>query len=474
MSEDIIVADLSFGDSGKGGLVDYLVREIGASAVVRYCGGPQSGHHIVLPSGLWFCFSQFGSGTLIPEVKTHLSSQTLVKISNLLVEEKGLRSIGVTDAFDRLTMDPGCHMVMPYHAMIGQMLEISRGQNRFGSVGMGVGQAVLDREQKGKDALVLSDLLDTHTFRTKVRALWREKTSLGLEMIRQTRSREVEKRYQEFIDFVDVEEMIAIPLRFADEHRDCFQTDQSFFAGEKGRLVLEGTQGTLIDRRYGFFPYVTKTSVMAREGDGLLQENGVTVRSTRVGALRAYTTRHGQGPFPTEDEELGQLLPDDHNPETPWNGKVRVGWFDLLMARYGIEVNGNIDYLAMTNLDRLSPLPEIKVCGSYQYLGEETADLDEFFDWEKSGGVIRIVRIKPPISPTDSRQARLAQHLKLCRPLDFKRFESWQKPLNGEALPEGMHRYLDFMESSKGLSVPIGIASIGPTANDKVRRHRFD
>ena len=140
---------------------------------------------------------------------------------------------------------------------------------------------------------------------------------------------------------------------------------------QSGTIIFEGAQGVLLDENYGFAPYTTWSTTTFSNADTLIQEHAYPGEVIRLGLLRAYGTRHGAGPFPTEDRTLTLTLPDQHNTWNDWQRTFRVGYLDLVATRYAKDVLGKLDYLAITNIDRLTMMPEWKVCNSYSYAGEQ-------------------------------------------------------------------------------------------------------
>ncbi len=467
-----VVVGLGFGDEGKGGIVDYLTRKQGAKLVVRFNGGPQAGHHVVEEGGRWHCFSQFGSGTFISGVRTHLSFQMLIKPASLLEEATCLIKRGVDDALSRLSIDPRCHIITPYHAMIEQMLEASRGKDGFGTVGTGIGQAVLDWEKKGEDALVLADFLNDRLLRHKLQPLWREKREEGQQILGQFPKPKVKGVWQRFQgEEYEPTSLYQEYQRFITEAWRCLRGDVlrdcADITGET--VILEGAQGALLDYQRGFIPYVTKTETTLPAAERWL--NGWPKQVTRIGVVRSYATRHGPGPFVTEDKRLTMRLPESHNGNLTWVGKFRVGWSDLVASRYALALNGRLDFLALTNLDRLSGFKRIRVCIAYEYLGSKNDLLDRYFQWGGFGqDRVRITALKVPF-PTERQNAQLANLLFDCRPLEFIEFKGWQEDISGvrerDGLPKAAQDYVRFLESKQGLGVPIGIISVGPTALHK-------
>lgn len=239
-----------------------------------------------------------------------------------------------------------------------------------------------------------------------------------------------------------------------------FDTDITKF-DEEANVIFEGAQGVLLDNEKGFFPYVTSGSTTFENAENLLLSSGFCGEIVKIGVLRPYFTRHGEGPFVTEDSELAALLPEIHNKENEWQGKMRIGWFDFVAAEYALKVAGKIDYLAITNIDRLTELSEIKFCHSYEYEGTVTKS-DEFslFNWGVWDGKTFITGIKSNFEPELIRNGRLAEHLKKCKP-SYRSYSFYN-----EGKETAIKNFIKYIEGE--LKTPLGITSYGPTASDKV------
>jgi len=320
-----VLVDLGFGDAGKGLLTDYLVRRTGATMVVRYNGGAQAGHNVVAPDGQHHTFAQFGAGTFVPGVRTFLSRDVIVHPTALFREEAHLRSVGVTDALQRLTISADALVITPYHQELNRLRELARGAELHGSCGVGVGETVGHDLATG-DGVRMRDLLDRATLRAK------------LERIRDYAREVTVPRIDQWID--EATPAAALIGDDSSWHRDT--------------VVFEGAQGVLLDQQYGFHPHTTWSTCTSENARRLLAGTNAVV--TTIGILRTYAVRHGAGPLPTESEDV-RATPFDHNTFNPWQGAVRRGWFDATLARYAIEADAHIDALAITHLDWLPRIP---------------------------------------------------------------------------------------------------------------------
>lgn len=349
----VIVVDLTFGDAGKGTMVDFLVRRHGARTVVRYNGGAQAGHNVVLPDGRHHTFSQFGSGTFVTDVRTHLSRFMLVHPLTMISEEKHLHEIGIDDAFDRLTVDEDAIIITPFHQAANRLKEMNRGDGRHGSCGLGIAETASHAIDFPDDAVHARDLTDRDVLVRK------------LEAIRLAKTREIRAIVDRLADDENARAEIDVLLspetvdRVADQFVAFAQTVAIVPATylrdvlrEENHVVFEGAQGILIDEWHGFHPFTTWSTITTEYAETLLREAGFNGRVEKIGVVRSYATRHGPGPFVTESAALTESLPDPHNGTNAWQRNFRVGTFDLVATRYAIEATGGVDVLAVTHLDR--------------------------------------------------------------------------------------------------------------------------
>lgn len=468
-----VVFGLTYGDEGKGTTVDWLCRTFGAKLAVRYGGGPQAAHNVVADDGRWHCFAQLASGLLAPGTNAVLARPMLVEPEALAVEAGVLEKKGVVRPLWRTSVDAGCAVVTPMHKMVNQMAEIARGAARHGSCGMGVGQAALDRE-RGL-AVTVREILDGGAGE-KLRLIHEAKMAEARQLLKAAPTAEMRETFDYFRRRCDRRRLAAIlrdACRRADMKPlvDAAMIIQLALAAGK-TVVFEGAQGALLDRRHGFWPYVTKTKTTGEEALDQLVGCVGQEETEKVGIIRAFATRHGAGPFVTEDARLSRRLADRYNPENRWQGRFRVGWLDLLATRYGLAMNAGADWLMLTNLDRLSPFAEFRVCVSYRYDGP-LGELDRFFEWEPLGrDVARITAFRPPPFSSEPDSDALTRLLFRCRPLEWRTFPGWRRKLtpvkSRDDLPAEVLAFIGFLESEAGLATPIGAVSLSPRPSGKL------
>lgn len=444
MKSAILAADLSFGDAGKGTITDWLARQPGARMVVRYNGGSQAGHNVVLPDSRHHTFSQFGSGTFVAGIQTHLAKEMLVNPAYLLPEGRHLAELGATDAFDRLSVSGDCVVATWFHVAANRLREIARGDANHGSCGQGIGETRADHLQCGEDSLFIRDLLTPITAALKLRST-QERMIAEVEKLQLPETHETRRELGILYD--DLEYELGIFRQFVEKVRILNKEQEARLLNADGLVIFEGAQGVLIDEWHGFHPYTTWSNTTFENAEALLSEVGYDGEVSKLGILRAYYTRHGAGPFVTENAALGELIPDAHNGNNRWQQGFRIGWFDAIAARYALEVVGGVDQLAITNLDLFETLPDWQICRRYQ--AEMPIKNKDQFQLNAEG---LIIGISPSSGHDLDYQARLTEKLSVCRPV----YNSVGRDVNG---------YLNLLENE--LNTPIKIISRGPTHMDK-------
>jgi adenylosuccinate synthase len=380
MNAAVVTVGLGFGDEGKGATVDFLCRRLGADLVVRYCGGAQAAHNVVLPDGRRHVFAQFGAGTLAG-VPTYIGPQVVINPTALVREADHLKRLGVADPFATLTVHPDAPVSTFFHQSLNRLRERARGDRPHGSCGQGIGEARHDWLRHGSDAVRARDLEDGPRLRRKLELL-RQRTLLELQGL----ARSVAD-HGETADLLNVgseavaERLLEIGrwVRFADEVPHC------------ELAVFEGAQGVLLDEWYGFHPHTTWSTVTAHHA----LELALQAKAGRVftmGVTRAFTTRHGAGPLPTYDPELTTRLTDTGNPRNPWQGDLRVGWLDLALLRYAVAAAGPLDGLAVTWLDHAE---RCKVSTGYQDVTGFTPPAFPDLEWQE--GLNRVLESAEPV-----------------------------------------------------------------------------
>jgi adenylosuccinate synthase len=422
-----IVVDLGFGDAGKGLLTDYLVRSTQAGLVVRFNGGAQAGHNVISSDGRHHTFSQFGSGSFVPGVRTHLARPVVVHPTALRVEAERLALIGESDVFARLSVNPECLITTPFQQAAGRLRELLRADTRHGSCGVGVGETVKDALESPELSLRFADLSRPERVRDRLFAL-RAHKALEFESLQgQPILPTLEREYAALLDPQLPDRWLAAASLVAQRVRMVRDEDLETHADS---IVFEGAQGMLLDEHFGFHPYTTFSQCGFDGALASLTNLGFRGDVRRIGVLRSYLVRHGPGPFPTEDEGVTAQTVEVHNETGPWQSHVRKGWPDFVLLDYALRASGGVDELAITHLDALRAFPEYACCLAYE------GDL-------------------PLAVPNGiSEQAALTQRLFEARP-SYRRIPA--------------QRFCDLIEAE--CKVNVGLVSVGPRATDVSTRH---
>ncbi len=354
----VVLIGAQWGDEGKGKATDLLGGRV--QWVVRYQGGNNAGHTVVLPNGDNFALHLIPSGILTPGVTNVIGNGVVVDPGVLLDELAGLEARGVNTT--RLHLSADAHLLMPYHVAIDKVSERFLGKAKIGTTGRGIGPCYQDKI--ARVGVRVADVLDEKILTQKVEA--------ALEFKNQVLSKIYNRRALDPAQVVDevLQQAEGFSHRIADTRLELNQ------ALERGETVLmEGSQGTLLDVDHGTYPFVTSsnpTAGGAAVGSGI----GPTRITTVLGILKAYTTRVGSGPFPTElHDDMGEYLRKAGGEVGVTTGRARrCGWFDAVIARYATRVNGITDYF-LTKLDVLSGLDTVPICVGYTVDGVRTEDM---------------------------------------------------------------------------------------------------
>lgn len=421
MARVVMVAGLSWGDEGKGAAVDWLCRRgDGPKTVVRYNGGAQAGHNVVTSDGRHHTFSQFGAGTFAG-ARTFLSRHMIVNPLSFEPEARHLEERIASNPHALVTVDREALVTTPYHIAVNRLRELLRGDGRHGSCGMGVGETVATARILGKYALRVGDLEET--------SLAERKLDLLLALIN-CQVDELRKEYQDAIKSRSIElavNKICRPLRgyiAETESLRAFVSKVQVVDGREhlrgllrspGHLVFEGAQGVLLDERHGFHPHTTWSDCTFGNADRMLDEVDGPER-TRVGCLRAYHTRHGAGPFPTERRDWRPA--GDHNAEHEWQGAFRVGHLDGDLVRYAVDALRGLDEVHVSCLDAMDVggvrISSPRVDRSMFYVaGEALSEASALLAQERMGEYLARTPVDygPPLSVAE----HVARISELCR-----------------------------------------------------------
>ena len=425
MSTNLVVIGAQWGDEGKGKIVDLLTEKAGA--VVRYQGGHNAGHTLVI-DGKKTVLHLIPAGILHAGVESYIGNGVVLCLRALFTEIAALEAAGVP-VMERLHISPACALILPSHSALDQAREAARGANKIGTTGRGIGPAYEDKI--ARRGLRLADLMHPETFRERLRELM-DFHNFQLEHYYHAAPVNYDEVAAEWLAYADrVRPLITDVTLAAYRHRE---------AGD--HIIFEGAQGAMLDIDHGTYPFVTSSSTAA---GGAATGSGVGPRHLDyiLGIAKAYSTRVGGGPFPTELlDATGKHLAEVGHEYGATTGRARrCGWIDLPALRRAIY-NSSISGLCLTKLDVLDALPEIQVCTAYHMDGER---LD--------------------IAPVG------ADELARCQPV-YETLPGWQSDTVGitayEQLPEKARAYIAYLENALGL--PIAIVSTGPDRVHTIQR----
>lgn len=429
MSKNVVILGTQWGDEGKGKLVDLLCEQAGA--VVRYQGGHNAGHTLVI-NGQKTVLRLMPSGILHDGMRCFIGNGVVLSPDAFLQEMQELENRGVP-VRERLRISAACSVLLPYHILIDQAREKARGKKAIGTTGRGIGPCYEDKVARRGIRMMdffhpeefkekLKTLADYHNF--QLTQLYGEE-ALSYEVVYEKLQPQIEKILPMIVDVT---------------------AELSALKNNHQNILFEGAQGTLLDIDLGTYPFVTSSNTTAgavSTGTGF----GPRYIDAVLGVTKAYVTRVGAGPFPTElHDEVGELIAERGNEFGSVTGRPRrCGWFDVVLMRRAVIVN-SLSSLAMMKLDVLDTLSEIKICTGYRYRNEIIQDL--------------------PMDLCD---------LTECEPV-YETMPGWQSSTFGvtdiEKMPVAARNYIARLEALCG--VPVDIISTGPDRDHTiVLRHPF-
>jgi adenylosuccinate synthase len=422
---NVVIVGAQWGDEGKGKVVDIYTEN--ADAVVRYQGGNNAGHTLVVGNEKTV-LHLIPSGILHEGKKCIIGNGVVLDPKVFIEEIEGLKKKGYMQDDSQLVIDRNVHIIMPYHKKIDIARENKPGERRIGTTGRGIGPTYEDKV--GRRGIRLTDLVNPTIFAQKLKEFLPEKNFL-LENFLKDPALDEQQILDEYNGYGEVlKKYMGNASLLLDVCRK---------AGKN--ILFEGAQGSLLDIDHGTYPYVTSSSTIA---GGATTGSGFGPRfiTEVIGISKAYVTRVGEGPFPTElHDEMGETLRKAGSEFGATTGRPRrTGWFDAVALREAVRTNG-LTGLAITKLDVLDELDSIKVCTAYSYQGEM---LEEF--------------------PQD------ANILKECKPV-YEEIEGWKCPISSatsyEELPEKVKNYLTKIEEITGC--PVALASVGPRRDQTIQ-----
>jgi adenylosuccinate synthase len=412
----VVVVGAQWGDEGKGKVVDYLASSF--DYVARYAGGHNAGHTVIF-NGHRYVLQLIPSGILRPEKKAVIGAGTVVDPAALVGELENLRKSGI-EVRGRLFLSNRAHVIFPYHREMDKASEAALGAAKIGTTSRGIGPTYEDK--MARRGIRVCDLLDADRFREKLERVIKEKDAIS----RATFGHPLETAgiFEQYLELVaHIRGLVADTAVLLNRALD---------NGEP--VLFEGAQGTMLDIDHGTYPFVTSSNATS---GGVA--TGLGVAPTRltgvVGVTKAYTTRVGAGPFPTEmpDLDANEVRQRGNEFGAVTGRPRRCGWLDLEVLRFAKMLNG-IDSLVVTKLDVFDAQPDIKVCRGYKYKGRRLTELPP--------DVETLAQVEP----------------------EYHTLPGWRKPTPGirdvKDLPVAARDYLSFI--SDKLQVEIGMISTGP------------
>ena len=419
-----VIVGLQWGDEGKGKTTDFLAEQV--SMVVRYQGGDNAGHTVVSGDEV-FKLHLVPSGVLYPHITSVIGSGVVVNPATLIGELDMLEARGIDTS--KVRVSAAAHVIMPYHVALDRAQEARLGDEKVGTTGRGIGPAYADRAWR--IGLRMEDLLDPRLVREKLAKILPDKNLL-LSASNGTSG-------------FTIDELVDQAAAWGERLRPCI-ADATWLVQEalrrRDHVLLEGAQGTLLDLDHGSYPFVTSSNPVAGGactggGIGPLQVDEV------IGVMKAYSTRVGSGPFPTElhDGVGAGIAARGHEVGTTTGRPRRVGWFDAVPLRYAVAVN-SVSAIMLNKLDILSGVDPIRLCVAYEVDGRRVEA------WPSSATVLA------GASPV------------------YEDFEGWSEPIHDVRtlgdLPENARRYVSALEEQAG--VPIVLLSVGPERTQTIER----
>lgn len=419
-----IIIGSQWGDEGKGKIIDYLASS--SDFVVRFHGGNNAGHTIVNEHGK-FALHLIPSGIFSPKAKAIISNGTVLDLDVLVEEIEMLKKAGFSLA-NRLFISPRCHIILPYHKILDRLHEKAKGKGKTGTTGRGIGPVYADKASYHGIRLV--DLLNKKQFSEKLAMQLAIKNKTLIAFSEKPLSQnEIEKH------------MFALTKKIAPFISEPFPILQKAMKSEKN-ILLEGAQAIFLDNDWGTYPFVTASTVLpgsANAGAGI-PPNKI---SKVIGVVKAYTTRVGEGPFPTEllDRD-GEKLREKGAEFGATTGRPRrCGWFDAELLKFASQISGFTE-MALTKIDVLDEFSEIKICVGYEHKGKSV----NYYD----GDAIFLTKVRPV----------------------YKIVKGWNCPTRGLSkyadLPTLAKKYIEELEKYTG--VPIKYISTGPKRSEMIIR----
>ena len=423
----IVLVGAQWGDEGKGKATDLLGDRV--DYVVRYQGGNNAGHTVVIGDQK-YALHLLPSGILSPNVTSVIGNGVVIDPAVLLQEIAGLNERGINTS--NLKISTNEHLITPYHRTIDKVSERFLGNSKIGTTGRGIGPAYADKINR--IGIRVQDLFDPSILRQKLEGALRDKNQVLIKVFNR-KGIEIDEVLNEYLGYAEILKPYVCDTSLL--------LEEALKAGKN--VLLEGSQGTLLDVDHGTYPFVTSsnpTAGGASTGSGI----GPTKITRVIGILKAYTTRVGSGPFPTElfDEDGEKLRKIGGEVGVTTGRNRRCGWFDAPIARYATRVNGLTDFF-LTKLDVLTGWEKIPVCVAYEVEGKRVNEV--------------------PASQSDFHHAKPV----------YEYLPGWSEDISGARklsnLPKNAQNYVKFLEEASG--APISAIGVGPGRDETISIREF-
>lgn len=405
-----------WGDEGKGKIVDYLSES--SDFIVRFNGGNNAGHTVINKYGK-FALHVIPSGVFAPKIKAVIANGVVIDLEGFLSEIKNLEDAGV-NLKNKILISPRCHLILPYHKLLDRLYENAKGKAKIGTTGQGIGPVYADKISR--NGIRLLDLVDKKQFSEKLKA----ELTLKNKIIKALGEKPLNQKKIE-------KDFFAMRTKILPYLNEPFPILQEALRKNKN-ILLEGAQAVFLDIDWGTYPFVTSSTILA---GGANAGAGIPASkiSKNIGIVKAYTTRVGSGPFPTElIDPIGKTLQVTGKEFGATTGRPRrCGWFDAELVRFAVQINGFTE-IALTKIDVLDGFNEIKICTGYEINGKRA----NYYD----GDSAFLTKIKPV----------------------YKTIKGWKSSTKNvkkyNDLPNGAKKYIEEIE--KQIGAKIKYISTGP------------
>lgn len=475
-----ICCGMQYGDEGKGSFVDWLTHEVNASCVVKYNGGCQASHSVETPENILHKFAQLGSGMFKDGCHTYITKEMIVNPDNLCREIAEFSQKTAQDTEDvkkRIHIHKDCLVVTPYHKLLNRLRELSLGENRRGSVGIGVSEVPvlwdikLGISERGI-GMKMSDLYSASVASvmgclSDIYEYTKGFYNANKDMIMLNCPADIKEELEEQISYFllggksyqaiasDMWQKFCMTKQY--DLKEClYESYDTTLRKKHETVVWEGSQGFLIDKKYGIYPNTTN---LITTNEPALDIAYLRDEIRKIGITKAFCSRHGMGVFVTEDIDLQNYIKDANQDCSFWNGSQRYGWFDVPMFRYADRVN-NVDEIYLSSLDKLNGLDKVKICTKYKYNGEINEEFKQTFDfYHEWANVVYIVGIK-------NNNKNIKKWLSQCAPV-YQEFNGWEEVFNNGEIAANCIAFLENLQTL--IKKKITVISAGPTRNNKMK-----